>query len=240
MEGASSYQIEVDGGKTLESAKKDASAQSGLPAEKEHSLRVRAAKGNSVSERSDAVKGKAQKELRYEGAWKECTGDFSLFNKYSVDKKNTRIAAKINNGYYCAIVENTPLPLNAITSWSIKILKSRSNDGNGIFIGVVPSDIDQDEDRNYKCGLYFDCYYSALHSGPPHNYSGKAYGPRKGDGEYVHTGDSVGVVIDTAKRELSFVLNGVNLGVAYERVPLERPLVPCVLLRYSDSVELVI
>ena len=80
-----------------------------------------------------------------------------------------------------------------------------------------------------------------LRSGPPHNYKGKAYGPRKGSGEYVHTGDSVGVVMDTAKGELSFVVNGVNLGVAYEGIPLDKPLVPCVVLRNeNDSVELVI
>ena len=48
-------------------------------------------------------------------------------------------------------------------------------------------------------------------------------------------------MMDTTKGELSFVLNGVNLGVAYERVPLDKPLVPCVLLCYEgDSVELVI
>ena len=55
----------------------------------------------------------------------------------------------------------------------------------------------------------------------------------------MHTGDSVGVVMDTAKGELSFVLKGVNLGVAYEGIPLDKPLVPCVLLYWSgDSVEL--
>ena len=47
--------------------------------------------------------------------------------------------------------------------------------------------------------------------------------------------------MDTAKGELSFVLNGVNLGVAYEGIPLNKPLVPCVLLRMEgDSVELII
>ena len=57
--------------------------------------------------------------------------------------------------------------------------------------------------------------------------------------EYVHTGDSVGVVMDTTKGELSFVVNGVNLGVAYDGIPLDKPLVPCVnLLLGGDSVEL--
>ena len=43
----------------------------------------------------------------------------------------------------------------------------------------------------------------------------------------------------TTKGELSFVLNGVNLGVAYEGIPLDKPLIPCVLLgKKDDSVEL--
>ena len=63
----------------------------------------------------------------------------------------------------------------------------------------------------------------------------------EGEGKYVHNGDSVGVVMDTTSGELSFSLDGVDLGVAYEGIPLDKPLVPCVLLYYRyDSVELVI
>ena len=127
-------------------------------------------------------------------------------------------------------------------SWSIKILKSENNNGNGIFIGVAPSDINQNEDNYNKCGWYFYCCDSTLWSGPPHNYGNKEYGPRKGNGKCIHTVDSVGVVMDTAKGELSFVVNGVNFGVAYEGVPLDKPLVPCVTLFWyqGDSVELII
>ena len=47
--------------------------------------------------------------------------------------------------------------------------------------------------------------------------------------------------MDMAKGELSFALNGVNYGVAYEGIPLDRPLAPCVMIRYDgDSVELII
>ena len=71
------------------------------------------------------------------------------------------------------------------------------------------------------------------------NYNYKAYRPRKGKEQYVQTGNSVGVVMDTAKGELSFALGGADLGVAYERIPLDKPLVPCVLLCWEgDSVEL--
>ena len=48
------------------------------------------------------------------------------------------------------------------------------------------------------------------------------------------------VVMDTAKGELSFVVNGVNYSVAFDGIPLDKPLVPCVLLDCKgDSVEFV-
>ena len=172
--------------------------------------------------------------------WKECPDNVDGSRKYSVDMKNPRIATFIG-GNYCTIIGNTPLPLNKVTSWNIKILKSRYNNGDNIFIGVAPTNINQNIDNYKKCGWYFDCYTSTLHSGPPHNYNGKEYGPRKGKGEYVHTRDSIGVVMDTTKGELSFVVNGVNLGLAYEGIPLDKPLIPCVLLyNQRDSIELVI
>ena len=124
-----------------------------------------------------------------------------------------------------------------VTLWSIKAL---SRMWDGIFIGVAPFGIDRNTCNYNICGWYVCCYSSTLCSGPPHNYRGKVYGPWKEFGQRVHTGDSVGVVMDTAKGELSFALNGVNLGVAYEGIPLDKPLVPCVLLYLEDdSVELV-
>ena len=62
MEDASSYQIEVDGGKSLERALVNVFTKSGFLADPEHSLRVRVVRGNSVSEWSDVVKGKTQEE----------------------------------------------------------------------------------------------------------------------------------------------------------------------------------
>ena len=103
-----------------------------------------------MSEWSDAVKGRTQKELRYGGAWKECPGNVDKDRKYSVDEENPRIATMINGGNWCTIIGNTPIPLNTVTSWSIRVLKSEDNDGNNINIGVAPTDIDQNEDRNFE------------------------------------------------------------------------------------------
>ena len=182
-------------------------------------------------------------------SWKECPDNvISRWRKYSVDEKNPRIATKTDEidfyDNYCAIIGNTPLPLNKVTLWDIKILNSKNNNGLCICIGVAHSYINvYTSFSSYsKCGWYFSCYSSTLFSGPPHNYNDwKEYGSRKECGKYVHTGDSVGVVMDTTKGELSFVLSGVNLGVAYDGIPLDEPLLPCVLLRYKgDSVELII
>ena len=220
----------MENGENLFSFKPEA-----LKLDSTYDVKVKAVYQGKESEWSDRF------ELRTSGfsdcVWKECH-DVEKGGKYSVDAKNPRIATKTGGGG-CTIIGNTPLPLNKVTSWSIKVLKSWGN-GYSIYIGVAPSDIDQDEnDNRYKCGWYFYCWNSELWSGPPRKYWDKEYGPRKGNGEYVCTGDSVGVVMDTKKGKLSFVLNGVNLGVAFEGIPLDKPLVPCVLLYYEgDSVEL--
>ena len=105
------------------------------------------------------------------------------------------------------------------------------------FYDCVHSGLCQKE--QLQCKYHFHCGNSTLFSGPPHNYEDKEYGSRKKRGEYIHTGDSVGVVMDTTKGELSFAVNGVNLGVAYKGIPLDKPLVPCVILYWGgDSVEL--
>ena len=241
VEGASFYQIEVDGSKFWDASTTSTFTKRGLLAETEHSFRVRTVFGNEVSEWSDAVKRKTQKESFETSWWKECPDDAKENKKYSVNEMNPRVATKIKGNEYSLVIGNTPLPHNKVTSWSIRILKTKNNDGSGIFIGVAPFDINQNEnDAYYKCGWYYDCCTSTLCSGPPHRRKAKKYGPRKGNGQYVHTEDSVGVVMDTAKGDLSFIVSGVNLGVAFEGIPLDKPLVPCVLLYYEyDSVEFI-
>lgn len=56
--------------------------------------------------------------------------------------------------------------------------------------------------------VYFGCCSSRMHSGSPHDYVYKKYGPRKAISQYVSTRDSVGVAMDMVNAELSFVLNG--------------------------------
>ena len=133
------------------------------------------------------------------------------------------------------------LPLIKFISWCIKVLESKRN-SHWIYIGVSLSDASKNAGASYRYEQYFDCHDSTLWLGPPHNHRSKEYVPRKEGGEYIHTGDNVGVVVDTTKGELSFTMDGVNFGVAYEGIPLDKPFVPCVLLLgyKGDSVELII
>ena len=237
VEGAKSYLVEVDNDEVFwEPGTSNTFTKGKLLPETEHSFKVRVIHEKTMGEWSNAVKERTKQSY----AWKECPGHVDRDRIYSVDPRNTKIATKIGSGYGCTTIPgNAPLLPNKVTSWSIKILKSKNNDGFGIFVGVAPSDINQNAD-NRNCGWYFRCYSSTLCSGPPHSQQRKEYGPRKERGQCIRTGDTIGVVMDTAKGELSLALNGVNYGVAYSGIPLNKPLVPCVLLWHTgDSVELI-
>ena len=173
--------------------------------------------------------------------WKEPPVNIDNERKYFVVKSNPRIVTKESENWkHCTAIGKTSLSSDKVITWNIKIIRSASNNGSCICVGVAPSDINQNEDNYDKCGWYFACYDSLLYSGPPHNYKGKIYGPRKGDGQYLRTGEIIGVRMDTRKGELSFALNGENLGVAYEKIPLDKPLVPSVSFLYKgDTIEFI-
>ena len=205
-----------------------------------YGLRIRIEYGDSCTEWSDVTEITTP-EFNACCIWKDCPTTIDEKMRYSVDPDNSRVATNIEGNYCCAITGNVILPPNKVTSWNIRIIHSKRNDGNSILVGVAPSTINQNVWNNYeRCGWYLGCYSAVLWSGPPHNYRGNTeYGPRKRDGEYVHTGDTVGVVMDTRNGDLSFVLNGASYGVAFYGVPLDKPIVLCTLLYCGgDSVEL--
>lgn len=249
IDGASFYQIEsveigrCDGSTTNKFTKAE------LCPETEYSFRVRAMRGNEAGPWCDSisVRTKATPALS-EYTWKKCPDDVIEDRKYCIDENSSLIAIKNGAcGGYSTVITNIPLPSNTVTSWKIKILKSKEDNGRGIFVGVAPYDIYQRIDNDYKytyskCGWYFDCYCSTLRSGPPHFFCGeKKYGgiKDKNDGEYVHNGEVVGVIMDTRNGKLCFCLGDINLGVGYKGIPIDKPLVPCVLIEaQGDSVEI--
>ena len=186
--------------------------------------------------------------------WRECPRYVGSGGEYVLDPRNARVATKNDSGEddddyaygyafttYSTITGNAALPRNGVTSWDIKVVKSWMNNARGVYVGVAPSDVSPLNNENFeKCGWYLDCYRSRLWSGPPHWARAVEYGVRKGEGRYVNTGDVVGVVMDMERGKLSFVIEGVNRGVGVEGIPLDKPLVPCVILEYNgDSVEII-
>ena len=238
------YHIEVDGTTYSIDATERWFIKEKLFSQTEYKCRIRVVKDNEVGEWSKYITGTTLKAPSFsECIWKECSSDINSAIRYSVDVLDPTVVSVDEERQTFGqrtVIGNTPLPHNKVTSWSIKILKSKDNNGSYMFVGVAPFDINQNEGENYKkCGWYLNFYTFQLYSGASYTYKRKKYGPRKGNGEYVHTRDSVGVVMDTTKGELSFVVNGVSFGVAFEGIPLDKPLVPCVLLRNKgDSVKL--
>lgn len=173
-------------------------------------------------------------------AWKQQYDFDDPSKKYIVDSKNHKIVKYVGDTN-CTVTSNTPLPANAVTSWTVKIVNSQLNNGCSIFIGVAPKSVNHNDDGNHrKCGWYYDCYGSTLYSGPPYNCRNIPYGPRKDTGQYVHMGDTIGVTMDTEKGRLSFVVSGINYGVAFPKIPTDEPLFPCVVMGcQNDIVEII-
>lgn len=236
-----SYQVEFvhEKGKFLSTTKTPKCVRTGLEPATGYDIRVRAVKNDAVGEWSSPLREFTQKHYFETSGWKECPDSVEAKNRYFVDERNPTIATKVNYGW-CTVVGNIPIPHKKVVSWGVKILKSRDNNGNGIFIGVVPIYIFQDIVNYNRCGWYYNCYFSALYSGPPQKYDRKEYGPQKEKGTYIHEGDIVGVIVDTELNMVSFAVNGENHGMAYERIPLDEPLAAGVILGCSeDSVELI-
>lgn len=171
--------------------------------------------------------------------WKPCPDYVSKTRSYEVSGENYRIATKSHSGGYATIIGNEPIPVEKISSWTVKIRNSAEKNSNFIYIGVAPFDISQDVDTNYwELGWYLNCYSCTLFSSPPHNFWKKEYGPRQADGSYVRVNDEVKVTMDTFLGDMSFSLDDNTLGCAFENIPLDKPLLPCVLVwTKGDSIE---
>ena len=122
-----------------------------------------------------------------------------------------------------------------IMKWVVKICKTTRNNGS-IMVGVATKGTSLNDGvyNPYKDGVFLlNLYKSLLYSGAPFNFKGVEYGPRKEAGCYAKDGDFVGVTFDMESGDLSFSVNGENMGVAFKGIPVDKPLLPCVV--YLDS-----
>ena len=115
--------------------------------------------------------------------------------------------------------------------WKIKILK---NQYNHIMVGVAPIDFDISSSLYNNCGWYF-YFPNYLYSGPPHNFNSKSANLTA----IRDINDEIIVVMNMEKRTLKFIINNEDKGDSYTNIPLDKPLVPAVMLCYTnDSVEI--
>lgn len=205
-----------------------------------YTFRVRSScDGDKFSGWSKKVNTKTEKTSGYTDAWASCPDTVDDKRKYCVEE--SFVASKINENHLCTILGAKPIAIGSPVSWAIRILMSRQNNSKYFYIGVAPSDLDQNDGYNLKRdGWYFHCFTSTLWSGPPHYYRDYPYNITKKNPTPPHIGnkDDVGVVLDTSSKTtgvLSYLHNGANLGIAFEGIPLDCPLVPSVILYWLDD-----
>ena len=169
-----------------------------------------------------------------------CVDDPGVWKKdsnYSLEKDGKKV---VFSGSKRAIaLGEKKLEEGAVYEWKFRVEKAIEVGGGELCLGVAPHDIGtRNLDPDACGGWFFGCYFANLRG--ENQRSGSKYVHGKPDGSYVKAGDEVGIVVDTVKGEISFVLEGENLGVAFKGIPLDKPLVPAVIsCLNSNSVELI-
>ena len=248
VEGAIGYQIEINGAKVSDYNASATFTKGGLLPETEYTFRVRTISSNGASRWSDPVVKKTTSMPPFSCcAWKSCPEDASNHSKYSLDIRNPKLATNVGDGGAVLVMGSSPIPNGEVSIWSMRVYLSHVGldegmggmmDNRGVLVGVTAFDTEIDSFKINRTGWLYDCMTSTLCSGPPHNYDGKEYDR---ENRCVESGEIVGVMMDTTKGELSFIMNNASFGVAYDGIPLDKPLVPCAVLRMQgDSVELII
>lgn len=229
--GASYYQIEMNGRKLPSTPKEPTFIKAGLLPETEYVFRVRCVFGDGVSSWSLYAKGKTQRKEFKAIGWEECfSGD-----NYYLDKRNVRIVTS-NSNESCTVKSNMPLPRNEVSSWRINMFPSKECVKKSFFIGVARYNGGVHGGKAKMDGWYFCCSSLELFSGLHLVRKASAYGPRIEGRKFIR---SVGVIMDASKGTLSFVLDGINYGVAFEGIPCDTDIYPSVILgNKGDAVEL--
>ena len=150
--------------------------------------------------------------------------------------------SSISSGIPAYVHAPVPTPWTRATikntmEWRVKICKTFHHDGS-IMVGVAVKGTSLNDGIYvpYKDGVYLlNLHGSLLYSGAPFNFKGVEYGPRKEAGCYAKDGDFVGITLDMENGDLSFSVNGENMGVAFKGIPVDRPLLPCVVYLDSDD-----
>lgn len=131
-----------------------------------------------------------------------------------------------------------PLTAGVVNTVRLCVMKTDFSN-NGVSVGIAPADykFEYGEDPRNECGWYLNFFNTRLYSGPPQNFSSENYGHRND----IRPGDIITIVANLEGKEgvLSFKINDDDLGVAFDDIPLDKPLVPVVYFYgYDESLGL--
>lgn len=122
-----------------------------------------------------------------------------------------------------------PLGRGLVSVFFIRVISTKAAD-NGTSVGVAPIDtpIVPNQETRDKYGWYMNFFNTRLFSGPPQRFSAVNYGNRND----IRNGDIIRVKFDATGPlgVLSFAINGVDLGVAYRDIPLDKEVAPAVFI----------
>ena len=155
--------------------------------------------------------------------------NFNMSKEYDIIGINDNILIKTDPTSLKTYICEYELEKGIENKWKIKILNSKSNH---IMVGVTTIDCDLKSLSYNNCGWYISLFTSNLYSGPPHYYDGK-----ESDLKIVE--DEITIIMNMNNGTLKFIIDDEDKGESYTNIPLDKPLIPAVILYDSnDKVEI--
>lgn len=139
------------------------------------------------------------------------------------------------NGYTTTVTAAATLPPNVNLTWDVTVKKAHQNKGKGVYVGVAPYDVDPNESNQKSCGWYMYCFNQTLWSGPPFGYRSRRFEGTTGSSFQ----GEVRLFFNSKRRPATLSVklkNSPTLHLAYKNIPMDKPLVPAVVIEYVDTV----
>ena len=151
--------------------------------------------------------------------------NFNISKEYDVSGVDNNILVKTGPTSLKTYIGEYELEKEIENKWKIEILNSKFNH---IMVGVTTIDCDLNAFPLKKCGWYISCYTSNLYSGPPHNYYMK-------ESNLKRIEDEITIIMNMSNGTLKFIIDDEDEGESYTNIPLDKPLVPVVILYDSND-----
>ena len=146
-----------------------------------------------------------------------------------------RTARKLGeDGRTTTVTAPATLPPNANLTWDVTVEKAHQNRGKGVYVGVAPYDVDPNTANQKMCGWYVYCFNQTLWSGPPFGYRSRRFDGTTG-GSFQ---GEVRLLFNSTRRPATLSVkmkNSPTFYVAYKNIPMDKPLVPAVVIEYVDT-----